>query len=309
MTSTNIDTEYGAIVGRFQTHELHQAYIDIIETVCANHKRVIIFLGISPVVGSAKNPLSFEARKLMIQERYPSITILGIKDTKNDRDWVRNLEGTFRDFFPIGSVTFYGGRDSFIKTYTENNGKWPAVELKQQIYVSSTEYRKDAADSVLASKDFRAGIVHATANQYKKAVPTVDAAIVGDVGDGRMALGLVRKPGERKFRFAGGHVDPTDVSLEAAAMREGQEETSLDLARPRYVGSFLVDDWRYRSERDKIITTLFEVQCIGGEPEAKDDVAEFRWFPFDVLVADMVEPEHVPLMEAYIKFIKRITEC
>ena len=48
------------------------------------------------------------------------------------------------------------------------------------------------------------------------------------------------------------------------AVREVMEETGADIGQPRYVWSGIVDDWRYRDESDKILTTLFEAPYIFG---------------------------------------------
>ncbi len=63
-----MDKEYsiGAVVGRFQVHELHDAHRYIIDQVVNNHKKSIIFLGVPKVVGTKKNPLDFDTRKKMI---------------------------------------------------------------------------------------------------------------------------------------------------------------------------------------------------------------------------------------------------
>jgi bifunctional NMN adenylyltransferase/nudix hydrolase len=63
--------DVGVIVGRFQVPELHDAHKDLIETVCDKHDKVIIFLGLSPLMVTRENPLDFESRKQMILESSP----------------------------------------------------------------------------------------------------------------------------------------------------------------------------------------------------------------------------------------------
>jgi bifunctional NMN adenylyltransferase/nudix hydrolase len=52
--------------------ELHDAHKDLIETVCDKHDKVIIFLGLSPLMVTRENPLDFESRKQMILEQFPT---------------------------------------------------------------------------------------------------------------------------------------------------------------------------------------------------------------------------------------------
>ena len=75
----------GALVGRFQVHELHEAHKYLINQVVENHKKVILFLGVTKVVGTKNNPLDFDTRKRMIQQHYPDIVILALPDFGDDR--------------------------------------------------------------------------------------------------------------------------------------------------------------------------------------------------------------------------------
>ena len=63
-----------------------------------------------------------------------------------------------------------------------------------------------------------------------------------------------------------------------------------------YEKSFRVNDWRYRNEDDKIITTLFTTEYVGGDPVGSDDIAEVKWFPLkqlsELMAADMTAKEH-----------------
>jgi bifunctional NMN adenylyltransferase/nudix hydrolase len=105
---------------------------------------------------------------------------------------------------------------------------------------------------------------------------------------------LARKPDEKKWRFIGGFSDPTSVSLEEDAKREVQEEAGVEVGNITYLGSTLINDWRYRGEIDKIKTALFVAKYVFGKPEGADDVAEVKWVSMNNLnKADIVEPHHV----------------
>ena len=48
--------DVGVIIGRFQVPELHQAHLDLIQAACNAHDKVIIFLGLSPLMVTQENP-------------------------------------------------------------------------------------------------------------------------------------------------------------------------------------------------------------------------------------------------------------
>ena len=119
---------------------------------------------------------------------------------------------------------------------------------------------------------------------------------------------LGRKQGEAYHRFFGGFVDPRDESLEAAAARELKEEagTNVEIGGHNsliYIGSHRVDDWRYRSESDKICTALFVAPYQYGVPAPGDDIAEVSWFDWSGF-GETLMPEHYVIWE---KFRTRLT--
>ncbi|MBP6732052.1 MAG: NUDIX domain-containing protein [Chitinophagales bacterium] len=289
--------DIGVIVGRFQVNELHTGHAEMIKDVAAKHKRVVVFLGVAPVLVTRSNPLDFITRKEMLLQLFPHLTILSIPDTPSDYDWSRELDKRIREACPVGSVVMYGSRDSFIKYYS---GSFETSELPEHQSTSGTEVRLSISQEVKASPDFRAGVIFAAYNQYPKVYPTVDVAILKD---DKILLG--RKPGQNKFRFIGGFTDPTDSSYEEAAARETLEETGVAVSDIKYAGSAKIDDWRYRSEQDKIITHLFVAQYQSGEPGAKDDIVELRWFTTTDLNEEEVVREHHVLLQLLQKHLNK----
>jgi bifunctional NMN adenylyltransferase/nudix hydrolase len=301
----DIDTkkwEIGVIIGRFQLHQLHQAHCDVIESVLENHKKVILFLGVNQVVGSSCNPLDFASRKAMIQEKYPQLIILSLPDNRSDETWSKNLDSRIREVFQIGGVLLYGSRDSFIPHY---KGQFKTAELEQEIYVSGTEVRKKVSEEIKSSKEWRAGVIYGSYNRYPTSFQTVDVAVFNE--DETQML-LAKKPGEDKYRFIGGFVDVRDTSLEHTAKREFMEEAGAEISIIGYVGSFRVDDWRYRSERDKIMTTLFKAKYLYGHLEPSDDIIELRWLDIKDLkeiggIQRIVIEEHQSMMSILLSKI------
>jgi bifunctional NMN adenylyltransferase/nudix hydrolase len=94
--------------------------------------------------------------------------------------------------------------------------------------------------------------------------------------------------------------------LEAAARRELLEETHIEVSSLEYVGSFLVDDWRYRNEVDKIMTTVFIARYMFGAIQPDDDIEELRWFQLDrSFDLGRIVSAHRPLLTGTIDAIER----
>ena len=291
-------TDVGVIVGRFQVPFLHAAHIELIDSVVSNHPKVVMFLGLSPCLVTRNNPLDFDARKRMIQEKYPDIIVLYIKDIQSDDHWSQTLDKQIHDVItPNQTVTLYGGRDGFISHYT---GKFKTVELEAKQFISGTELRNSISKSVKKTDDFRCGVIWAAYNQHPKVYTTVDIAIL----DGKNRILLGRKPNESKYCFIGGFSSPTSSSFEEDAKRELQEETGIETDDLTYIGSTIVNDWRYRGEIDKIKTIFFKTQYVFGAIQAGDDIAEVRWFKLSELTEENVMDYHLVLVQMLLANLK-----
>jgi len=267
-------SDVGVIVGRFQVHELHPGQEELIRSVFERHPKTIIFLGVSPLKTSYENPLDFESRKQMIEQKFPGILVTYIFDTKWDYKWSKDLDQQIHYLTgPTTSVVLYGGRDSFVKHY---EGGYPTVEMDQEVFTSGTIVREDLSRTVRATSDFRAGVIWATQNRFYNAVPCVDVAILNHDCT-KILLGRKKNvdPPET-YRLIGGFVDPEEHHEHTAA-REVKEETNLDIMGLVYVGSYVIDDWRYKSEINKIATILYATFVDEGIPKALDDIDELRW--------------------------------
>ena len=281
-------TDVAVIVGRFQVNELHEAHIDLITSVLNKHDRVLVFLGNSTIRNTLNNPLDYRARRTMIADKFPTVEIHYINDNPSDTTWTKNLDKLIGEqLLPMQTVTLYGSRDSFLKCYT---GKFNTCELEATTFISGTEVRRRVCNNYPPTADYRAGMIAATAYRFPTAFQTVDIAVVNDKGE----LLLARKPEEKKWRFIGGFSDPASVSLEEDAKREVQEEAGVEVGNITYLGSTLINDWRYRGEIDKIKTALFVAKYVFGKPEGADDVAEVKWVSINNLTKnDIVETHHV----------------
>ena len=290
----------GVIIARFQTPYLHAGHHALTESVRAQHKKVVIVLGVSPVLGSKRNPLDFHTREKMIRKACPDVVVLPLPDHPRDTVWSTNLDNLLMNTFPGSGFMLYGSRDSFIKYYS---GKCKVQELPPHGEFSASEIRDSIKEQVMDSMEFRAGIIYAYANTYPKVYPTVDVAVFRN---NKNEILLGKKDNDQKWRLLGGFTDPADEGFESAAMRELQEECGeITVTKMEYEGSFRIDDWRYRNETDKIFTTLFSTDFVSGQPKANDDIAEVRWFRISALpemISDgLTTVAHDPLFNALLK--------
>jgi len=306
-----MDKDYtiGAVVGRFQVHELHDAHKFLIDQVVNNHKKSIVFLGVPKVVGTKKNPLDFDTRKKMVQSQYPETVILALPDFGDDQLWSQELDKRIREVYPIGNVLLYGGRDSFIPYYKKGGGQFDCKELEQHTFVSGTEVRKIVSETVKNSQDFRAGIIYNAYNQYSKILPCVDITILDQ---SQKNILLAKRPYEDSWRFIGGFAIPQDESYEQTALRKlKQDAGGIQVDKLIYLTSIKVPDWRYRGEEDKIITNFYKTNYIGGTIQPSDDVSQLKWFDLQYIAKNWVDSndeitgpivsEHKPLLKYFLK--------
>lgn len=277
----------GVIVARFQSPYLHQGHRTLIDDISSSHNKIVSVVGITAIKGSKRNPFDFYTREKMLRQYLPDMVVLPLSDHPSDEVWSKNLDNLLLSAFPHEHFVLYGSRDSFIPYYT---GKLEVKELPPAGQYSSTTIRQEEADKVLGSVDFRLGVNYALQNTFPKTYTTVDIAVLS--GDNRQVL-LGRKHGANQWRFPGGFTDPTDDSYEASARRELMEECgSIETGAMTYVGSAKIDDWRYRSEEDKIITLLYKTHHVYGQPQAADDIEAVQWFAVEDLKT-MIERKEI----------------
>jgi bifunctional NMN adenylyltransferase/nudix hydrolase len=299
--------QLGVIIGRFQVPELHDGHMKLIEHIKQQHGQLLILLGVSPILGSKRNPLDFPTRQKMIQDKFPDVTVVPISDMPSDAAWCENIDKIIRSVNLLADVTLYGGKDSFIPFY---KGKFKTVEIELELSPSGTDIRAIAANRVKISADFRAGVIYGAWNQYDRVFPTVDVAILREDREGREGKGpkeggcryqvlLGRKLNMEGLWLPGGFVSPADPDYETAARREAMEETGIKCPTLDYVCSHRNTDWRYKHREDGTITTVLFV-CLDsiGTPRAGDDLERVAFFPLDgEKTLQSVGASHRPLIE------------
>ena len=288
----------GVIVARFQTPELHHGHRCLLNEVIGLHNDVLVVLGKSHTQLSSSNPLDHETRVAMLRVHYPDIRIASLEDHRSNQDWSVALDALIAREFPERDALLYGGRDSFRHAYS---GKHETCEAEPSPSISGTEFRERAAEAPRNSPDFRAGVIYASQKRFPISYQTVDVAVVN------YDLGLVllgKKNGDGgKLRFIGGFVDPKDANLEMAAKREvGEEAGDIEIDSLKYLGSFRVEDWRYKGKEDGVMTAFFAGHFIFGAPKAADDLDDVKWVPWQELSRVLVT-EHLPLGVALTKHL------
>jgi bifunctional NMN adenylyltransferase/nudix hydrolase len=294
----------GVIVGRFQVNDLHEGHKALLDAVFLRHKKVVVFLGVSPTGTTKRHPLDFAAREQMIRAAYPNtdgrtLLVLPLKDVMTDEMWSKNLDEKIREVVSYGDVTLYGGRDSFVPHY---HGAYDPVELAlPPVKTSGEEVRQRFTNEQIASPDFRAGMIHAAMNQYNRVITCVDIIIWHKDEKNKVELLLGKKAGEPGWRFIGGHAEPKTASFEEDARKEVMEETGLELGNLRYVGSCVVPDWRWEKEESKIKSLVFTGEALTLGARASDDIDEVRWFDFEDMAPGLLVPTHRPMYATLIK--------
>ena len=298
--------DVGVIVGRFQVPRLHEMHINLIQTVVDRHDRVMIFLGLSPTKVTPENPLDYQMRRTMIEERFPGVNVYYIDDVPgNNVQWSRNLDKEIgKHIAGERQALLYGSRDSFLPAYS---GRYPTVELVSEKIISGSEIRRTEGNKQRASEDFRAGVVWATQNQFPTVYPTVDIAIFNEDYT-KVFMGQKNADGGR-WRFPGGFVNASLPTAEAHARREAEEETGAVLTDPEYVASTLIDDPRYPpGATNRIMTFFFAAKHMAGPLRADDDLDAAGWWSITELLEKKDEvlgrPHHV-LLNALELWLKR----
>lgn len=317
----SLDT-LGVVIGRFQTPFLTVGHRSLLAQALANHKKVLVLIGVSQALGTDKNPLDFDTRKKLFTENRQlnkeDINRLIIEPLPDymlcDRVWTQRVD-SFMERLGFKEATLYGGRDNHLEKHYLGNHDVHIIDSKHAC--SATELRKASAKEALSDESFRHGIIYHVENRYPIVYPTVDVAIITpaanpDKDGSYYSYVLMGRKGE-KFTFIGGFVDPSDEDLEAAALREVQEETGWDLSQLdfSYIFSMKVPDLRYKGTKDGIMTTLFECSIPSDDEELPDlpdmskipdkEFQEFKWIPCIKDSIKLISPVHISLFKKYIE--------
>jgi bifunctional NMN adenylyltransferase/nudix hydrolase len=287
----------GVIVGRFQTPYLHDGHRKLIDTAMKNHYKVLIFIGVSSTKNTIRDPLDYDTRMMMIasyvsrQMETCIVEIIPIHDNQHDHVWSANLDKEIQNRIKHNdSVVLYGGRDSFVGGYT---GGYRSVLINEVPDVSATDIRNRSCIA-RDTESFRHGMIYASQQQYPIAYQTVDIAVINDNDE----ILMIQKEGDDyEYRFVGGFSDPNSPSLEYDARRELQEEcgVNVNIGVAHYVSSRLIDDWRYKNNKNcKIKTAFFVAKHLWGNASPMSEITKCEWIHISMLSKNVVD-EHLAL--------------
>lgn len=284
----------GVLIGRFQIHSLTDGHQYLFAQVASRCTRVLALLGVPPVLGTRRDPLDYALRARMLQDYWtyaypngPELTVLPSIDCPTNEEWARRADQMIDAVAPNQPATIYCGPDGCGPIYTAAKGKWPH-EIIDSIPGHATAVR--ASVQPRHSEDFRAGVIYQSQRGFLNPFPVIDVAICA--GDRVL---LAQKVQDRdRWRLIGGFVDGADVSLEAAVKREAHEETGLEIGNIRYAGSAVIDDWRYRSTPESMLSAVFVADKLWGDAKAMDDIVHASWWP-QKEVAQLIHPNHADL--------------
>ena len=127
--------------------------------------------------------------------------------------------------------------------------------------------------------------------KYRNPFPTVDIIIEVEKG----IVLIRRKNPPYGWALTGDFVDYGE-SLEAAAIREAREETSLDVDLVSQLGAYSDPD---RDPRKHTISVVFIARA-GGQPRAADDAVDIGTFDRDTL-PDRLAFDHGRILRDYFE--------
>jgi 8-oxo-dGTP diphosphatase len=133
-------------------------------------------------------------------------------------------------------------------------------------------------------------------DQRRGPVPTVDIIIETARSDGKQGIVLIeRKNSPPGWALPGGFVDEGE-SLEAAAVREAREETSLDVELKYQLHTY--SDPR-RDPRRHTITTVFVAEA-KGRPRGEDDARRAEVFTREEITF-VLAFDHARILQDYFR--------
>ena len=134
--------------------------------------------------------------------------------------------------------------------------------------------------------------------EYKNPIPTVDAIIQNST-----SILLVKRskdPFKNQFALPGGFVNEGET-IEEAIKREVYEETSLEIHPIDVLGVY--SDPK-RDPRGHMMTVVFIVLIIKGNPNAGDDAKEISWIPIEKINDIEIAFDHKLIIHDYLRWKK-----
>lgn len=317
-----IPKKTAVMIGRFQSPIFHEGYQQIVRSYPNHAQRLVILVGSSEIFDQ-RLPIPYHVvaqtirRSIKNMENFPKwakdeIQVSSIADSRpNNELWLDDVLSHFK-ISDYKNLVFLTGRDGF-QNYIDTNlltSRGCEIKVLPTISEVSGTMIRSVDTSIFELSDhelkiYAEGYVAASKRLFPTSYSTVD--ILPIIADNTFLLGRKCSDPLGKYRLVGGFVDPQDHDLEAAALRELQEETCINkesVLSTQYIGSYRINDYRYRNSIHKIMTNLFVCDVTNNATwRANDDICELKAFSLEDLSLDIICEEHKNLIFEAIKFI------
>jgi len=330
--------KHDKLVFILRAQPFHSAHLEVIRQASKMCKELFLVVGSANQPRTYKNPFSASERMEMIKGAItdlPNVCIAGaINDNMyNNTAWASTVQNLIRSFStPEDVVGIVGHNKDESSFYLTLFPKWETVYVDEVEPLSATDIRElyfkrknninlikgvvpestfKFLESFNRTSDFYDLIKEREflVNHHKQFVnlkfPPVFVTVDCVVAWNEKILMIRRKdiPGKGLLAVPGGYLDNTDVSIQAAALRELQEETNIEVSRDvlfESISNTKVFDAPRRCARGRIITHafLFELSDLDVEPicNAGDDAAEAFWIDIDDIKREECFEDHFDII-------------
>lgn len=294
---------FTVVLAYFQNINLTKQDTSYLQSLRPENGTMMAILDVKRGACTAEQPLRPNQRQDILRGHL-SLFDGGVAEHLHIRDnelWSLLLDDTIQKSMPSGTthVVFFIAK-SLVDKYV---GVYQPVVMDD--IPGLTDVSAPVSVKPLTTNDFRQGIMYAEQRAFPMVYSTVDIALVDD---NLHYVLLGRKQNEKKWRFPGGFVDPTDISKEVAWLRELEEEVPSGVegfvSDIEYICSTIVPDCRY-SGRDKIMTTMFGaiVNFDINKLEAGDDLVEVQLFRIGDELFNEITEDHHPALEKFLVWV------
>lgn len=153
--------DVGVVIARFQVPRLtlgHRAVLN----AAALHAKLVVLIG-TCTQATEKNPLDYLSRLEMVRQEYPTAIIVSLPDVEgDDKMWSESVDNTLK--YLLGGetdITFYGGRDSFFKSYSGKHHNFHTVhQVSKEAWSGTTDRDHVLAGFNPPTEDFRRGVIY-----------------------------------------------------------------------------------------------------------------------------------------------------